>query len=161
MVIRKISLKNIVFNRLYSIIFVLPFFLGFILYYFPNKYSVCLLMNVTQLPCPFCGMGRAFCYLSHFKFVEAFSYNWLVFLYAFLFFLFLFINLLPLKSKKTIYLYSVKILDKINYIALIVVSVTLVFGLVRNVDSINHMMIFKDIVPEYTLLKLLKIKFGF
>ena len=157
MVIRKISLKNVIFNRFYSIIFVLPFILGFILFYFPGKFSICLLMNLTNIPCPFCGMGRAFCFLTHFKIKEAFSYNAFVLLYSIIFIILLSINLLPLKYKKYIYLYLEKNLKNINLIAAIVVSATLIFGLLRIIDSINHTMFFKDIVPEYTILKLLKL----
>lgn len=37
--------------------------------------SICVIYNTTGLPCPSCGMTRAFLYLAKLDFVEAFHYH--------------------------------------------------------------------------------------
>ena len=37
--------------------------------------SICVIYNTTGLPCPSCGMTRAFLYLAKFDFAEAFHYH--------------------------------------------------------------------------------------
>ncbi len=47
----------------------------------------CLFKSVTGIPCPTCGMSRAFCAISHCEFRKAYEYNMLSFPLYFLFML--------------------------------------------------------------------------
>jgi len=37
--------------------------------------SVCLIKRITSIPCPLCGMTRAFVYAGHLRIVESFFHN--------------------------------------------------------------------------------------
>ena len=51
--------------------------------------SICLIYNTTGIPCPSCGMTRAFLYLAKLNFAEAFHYHPLFLLVPVLFYSYL------------------------------------------------------------------------
>lgn len=63
--------------RILRLIFYIVFFLLFLLIptsYF-TKSSICFYYNKYHIICPTCGVTRAFSFLMHFQYQEAFMYN--------------------------------------------------------------------------------------
>ena len=68
-----------------SILFLIAFTGLFSIYFSPNEklfhllniptVNGCPLLTLTDIPCPFCGMGRSFSCLTDFKFARSFYYN--------------------------------------------------------------------------------------
>ena len=92
-IISKESLRTYLFGKSALIIYIFPFIGGYILHFFENRYSICPFMNLTNLPCPFCGLSRAFMNLSTFNFKEAIQYNFFVILFSILFILLIIIQI--------------------------------------------------------------------
>ncbi len=156
MIINKIAIKDFIFNKIYLFIFSLIIILLYFLYFFGEKYSICILMNLTHIPCPFCGMSRAFSYLLHLKIMLSIQYNVLIVLYAAIFFGIIIIQLLPKKIKIKIYLKLINKIKLINTIFYSILIISLLFGILRIFDHFLHFINFKEIVPEKTLLKYFK-----
>lgn len=74
--------------------------LAFILYFFDIKF--CPFFNIFKIPCPACGLTRAFILIFKFKFLESLKYNIL----ALPFVIFSFIYIILLMTKRIDLLYS-------------------------------------------------------
>ncbi len=108
-------------------------FLILLSYYLLNKYvgfSIpCPFHLITGYLCPGCGITRALFALLEFKFHEAITYNLLVVFYTPLFILYFgYLDYLFIFDKKD------KIIKKIpNIIWYILIIITILFGIVRNI----------------------------
>jgi hypothetical protein len=151
-VIKKSELKILIFNRLLLIVFLLPFFGGFVLYYFHSGFSVCMLMNLTGLPCPACGLTRAFQELSHLHFIEAIQYNISILIISPVIFFFLIIQLLPINLKKKVYFFLNDNIKSFNLILTILFIIFILLGFLRIFDKFFHFINFKDITPDKILI---------
>ncbi|OHD10815.1 MAG: hypothetical protein A2086_15110 [Spirochaetes bacterium GWD1_27_9] len=156
-IIKTKDIRLFFYNKFFLVIYLLPFIAGFVLYYFNSNdffnstYSVCLFMNLTNLPCPACGMSRGFIELSHLHIIEAISYNPSIIILALLLIILIIIQLLP--SKKPIYKFAIANIEKINYFLSILFILLCIFGLIRIFDKFFHFFNFKDITPSITILK--------
>ena len=105
-------------------------------YYFINKYTgffiPCIFNELTGYKCPGCGITHILFALIKFNFKEAFFYNPLVFIYLpFIIAYFIYLDYLYIYDKKD------KFLKKIpNYVLVIVIIITLLFGVLRNIYKI-------------------------
>lgn len=151
--IKEKFIKDLVYNRVYHALFLLPFVLGFALYYTKERFSICLLINLFHLPCPLCGMSRAFIQLSHLKVAEAISYNLLIVIYAPIFLFFGLLILVPAGIKDRIYNFMIKRLTLFNILFLIFILITFTYGIIRIFDVFYHFAEFRSVVPENTILK--------
>ena len=149
--INKIALKDFIFNKIYLFVLSIIILLIYFLYFIKEKYSICLLMNFTHIPCPFCGLSRAFSYLLHLKFLIAIKYNPLIILGI------LIVQLLPKKIKINLYFTLLNKLKLINIFLNTIIIISLIFGIIRIFDHFFHFINFKEIIPENTILKYLKI----
>ncbi len=156
MLISKNSLKLYLFNKNALFIYIAPFVGGFLLYYFDSKIAICPLMSFTNTPCPFCGLTRAFVELSHLKVLEAISYNIFVLIFAFILFFLIVVQLLPLKVTTKIYLFLLKRLKFINILVFSIFIFMVIFNIFRIVDIYTHYFGFRNIIPQKTLLNLIK-----
>ena len=101
-------------------------------YYFLNKYTgfyiPCIFHSITGLKCPGCGITRLLFYLIKFDYVKAFLENPLVFIYIpFIIAYYVYATYLYIYDRKD------KIFNKIpNYYLIILLSVTIIYGVVRN-----------------------------
>ena len=102
-------------------------------YYFINKktnfYIPCIFHEITGYKCPGCGITHLVFALLKLNIHEAFISNPLVFIYMpFIIFYFVYLDYLYIYDKKD------KILNKIpNYIWIILIIITLIYGIFRNV----------------------------
>lgn len=102
-------------------------------YYFLNKktgfYIPCIFHEITGYKCPGCGITHLVFALLKLNIHEAFISNPLVFIYMpFIIFYFVYLDYLYIYDKKD------KILNKIpNYIWIILIIITLIYGIIRNV----------------------------
>jgi len=72
--IRLILLATLVFGILTALFYPLDL-LSRLLPGLFREDSSCILLNVTGMPCPFCGMSRAFIELTKFNLAQSFYYN--------------------------------------------------------------------------------------
>ncbi len=72
--IRMILLATLVFGVLTAIFYPLDLLAHFFPGFFRED-SSCVLLNVTGMPCPFCGMSRALGEMIKLNFAESFYYN--------------------------------------------------------------------------------------
>lgn len=154
-IINKEILKKIIFNQILLIFYLFPFFAGFILYYFNNNFSFCLLINLVHLPCPLCGLSRSFINLTHLKFIEAMQYNFMIVIIAPLLIFLIMIRLFNKKIKVKIYLFMLDKLNFLNNILILYILILFLFGIIRILDVYFQFIGFKDIVPEVTFLKVI------
>ncbi len=154
-IINKKILKELLFNRILLLFYLIPFFLGFVLYYFENKFSFCLLINLTHLPCPICGLGRSFINFTHLKFIEAIQYNLMIVIIMPILILLIIIQLFKKRLKEKIYLFLFNRINLLNFILLFLILIFFIFGIIRILDVFFHFIGFKDIVPEITFIKIL------
>jgi hypothetical protein len=152
-IISKRELRFLIFNRFYAFILFIPYALGFVMYFFPVKFSICLFMNLTNLPCPACGLSRAFGELSHLHFIEAFSYNPMIAIYTLFFITYLVINFLPVNIKKKLYRLMLTHTNKVNLTFKLIFFIFVGFGVLRIADTFFHFINFKNVTPEITFLK--------
>ena len=113
-------------------------------------------MNFTHIPCPFCGLSRAFANLLHLKFIAAIKYNPLVTLYAPILLGITIIQVLPKKLKIKLFLLLLDKLKIINTLFIAIILISLIFGIVRIFDHFFHFINFKEVIPEKTILKYFK-----
>ncbi len=114
--------------KIYTILLII-----FVSYFFINKYTgfyiPCYIKAVTGYDCPGCGITRCLFALIQFRFKEAFFYNPLVFIYLpFIVSYFIYQSYLYLYEKKDRYLVKIP-----NYIRIIILIITLLYGVLRNV----------------------------
>ena len=108
----------------------------FITYYFINRktgyYIPCIFRLVTGYKCPGCGITHLLFYLCNLDFYNAFISNPLVFIYLPFIVIYLFyLDYLYIYDKKD------KIIKRIpNYVWIILICVTLLFGIIRNIIMI-------------------------
>ncbi|MCG8571697.1 MAG: DUF2752 domain-containing protein [Spirochaetes bacterium] len=153
MLIKADTIKAYIYPTINKFLFAAPFVIGFILYYLSPKLSICYLINLTHLPCPFCGLTRSFSFISHGELQKAFYYNWSIILWAPLFFISWVIQFLPLTLKKRSEHFLRKHLKLINLLFYLFLTIIIGYGIIRIVDSIYHFWNIPDVVPEKTLRK--------
>jgi hypothetical protein len=154
--INKLALKGFIFNKIYLFIFSLIIILLFFIYYINEKYSICILINLTHIPCPFCGISRAFSNLLHLKILAAIKYNLLIILYAPILFGIIIIQILPKKIRIKLYFFLLDKIKLLNMLFITIIIISLVFGIVRIFDHFFHFINFKEVIPEKTILKYFK-----
>ena len=154
--INKRALKDFIFNKIYLLLFSIIIILLFFLYFIEGKYSICLLMNLTHIPCPFCGLSRGFSYLLHLQFSTALKYNLLIILYAPVITGIIIIQILPKRIKINLYFILLKELKLINIFFNVLIIISLIFGIIRIFDHFFHFINFKEVTPDKTILKYLK-----
>lgn len=86
---------------------------------------VCLFHEITGLLCPGCGITRCLFAILNLDFKRAFYYNQLVFILLPLFGIYYIMNIYR-------YLLDKKRIEVPNYIVVILLFITLIFGVVRN-----------------------------
>lgn len=121
-------------NRLKKIlILVLCLILG-ILMLFDFISIPCLFKTIFKIPCPGCGMTRAFKCIIDLDFIEAFNFNILsIPLFIFLIFMFVAIIIDIIKDSKILENKIIKILDKYWIIAIIFVIASLIVNIIREI----------------------------
>lgn len=154
-IINKKILKALLFNKIFLFLYLTPFVLGFFLYYFNNRFSTCLLINLTHIPCPLCGLGRSFINITHLKFIEAVKYNLMIIIIAPILFFLISVQLIRERIKERIYIFLLNKIKLLNYIILFIILSVFIFGIIRIFDTFFHLINFKNIVPEITVLKIL------
>jgi hypothetical protein len=151
-------LRTLLFDRRTLIAAAAPFVLGFILFYVTtsekNSFSICLLINVAHVPCPSCGLSRSFAYLTHGRFMDAFSYNWLIIPAAALFASIIVLQLAPLNQRKRVYRILLRRFTTVSWFFKILGILYILYGIVRVVDIYVDFIGMRDVVPDITLLKL-------
>lgn len=151
------DIKFFIFNNNLLLILIPIFFLSFILYYIgKDNFSICPLMNLTHIPCPLCGMSRAFIELSHLNFISAIKYNIFVIILFPLFIIIFIVQLLPFNIKKIIYKFCIKNISKIRITVIIIISLFILHGIIRIIDYFTHIFDFINLTPKITLLKIIK-----
>ncbi len=155
-ILTKNNLRSYLFSKESFIVYIFPFLGGFLLRFFENKYSICLFMNITGLPCPFCGLSRAFASLTSFDLKNALKLNPFSFVFAAIFIFLIFIRFLPSKIKKRVYGALLKNLKKINASFIILFVFMIIFDILRIYDKFSGVFGFQDLTPEITILKIIK-----
>ena len=121
-------------NRLKKIlILIVSLTLGMLIYF--ECISVpCLFKSVTGIPCPGCGMTRAFNAILEFDIVTSFSYNILA-IPLFIFFIFILVSLIfdIIKNEKTFENKLIKFLEKYYIIIIILLIISLIVNIFRNI----------------------------
>lgn len=156
MILKKKTLYNLFYNRFYLFISLVPFVLGFFMYYRIPRFSICYLMNLTHIPCPFCGLTRSFSFITHFQFLKAFEHNVLIIFFAPFFLSVFIVQLLPAEVKGTLFYHSVKKRKSINWVFYIFMIIVLLYGLLRALDVKYHFLGLHNPLPGFTLLQLLE-----
>jgi len=91
--------------------------------------SSCIMLNVFNIPCPFCGMSRAFAELLNLNFAKSFYYNpSSVFFFAFLGLLFTAIFVLSLFNYKMKFNFNKKTLFAFIFVTIIIWFLNIFFG---------------------------------
>ncbi len=150
------DLRFILFNRYITIIYILPFLAGYILYYLHSGYTVCPFANLTGLPCPACGLTRSFGELSHLHFREAITYNPFVFPAAVLLLVLIVFRFFPVRMRLRFYKLLLRNLKLLNILFTICILIFVIYGVLRIADHFFNFINFREIVPQRTLLNLLK-----
>lgn len=117
-------------NNIKECLILITFFLIILLLYYLNIPIPCLFYKITGLKCPGCGITRMFVSLLKFDIITAFKYNQLCFIYLILttiYFIYYFISIIAKNKPK-------KIHKKIWIILLII---TILFGIIRNIPIFN------------------------
>ncbi|HOL57777.1 MAG TPA: DUF2752 domain-containing protein [Spirochaetota bacterium] len=155
--ITKRDIRFFIFNHNLLWVLISIFVLSFGLYFIgEDNFSVCPLMNITHIPCPLCGMSRAFIEFSHLHFFNAIKYNILV-IFIFPFFITLFIiQLLPLSIKKKVYKLCIKNINIIRIVLIITIFLFIFHGIIRIIDHFTNIFGFMDLTPKITVLKIIK-----
>ncbi len=73
-----------------------------------------------------------------------------------IFFLIIIVQLLPLKLKKIIYKLCIKNITIIRIFIFVFAFIFFIHGAIRIIDHFSHFWGFKDLTPEFTLLKMIK-----
>lgn len=152
-IVRNKNLRLFLFNKLFLIIYLLPFAGGFVLYYFQSESTCCLFMNLTNLPCPACGFSRAFIELTHLHLYNAIQYNFFIVLLAPLFIILTIIQILPATIKRKVYKTAVRNLNTINTAIIILVTLIILYDIIRILDIFTGIFNLKNVTPEKTILK--------
>lgn len=102
----------------------------FLIYYILNKkfrFSIpCIFYKITGLYCPGCGITRLLFALVNLEFYEAFKYNpWI--------FILIVLALFYLICKLFIFLKFKKIIKIPNYVYIILIIISIIFGIFRNI----------------------------
>lgn len=122
----------------FNIILVIIFF-G---YYFLNtKYNInieCLFHKFTGFYCPGCGITRCLFSIIKLDFKSAFNYNMLVFIMLpFFIIYYIYLNVIYILNKKNV------ILEKISpYVSYILLVITILFGILRNIESFKFLSLY-------------------
>jgi len=150
------GIRTLIFNKNVLFIFILPFLLGFILYYIKSNFTICALMNFTHIPCPACGLSRAFGELTHFNLINAIRYNIGIVILAPFFLIVVITQLLSVKIKKEIYKFCIKNINIIRISLSFIIIFFLINGIIRIIDHFTHIFGFIDLTPKITILKIIK-----
>ena len=108
-------------------------------YYFLNKnyhYRIpCIFHEITGLYCPGCGTTRLIFALLEGHIKEAFNYNRLVFiLLPFIISYYIYYSYLYIFNKKDNIIYKIK-----KIYIYILLSITILFGILRNIDTFSYL----------------------
>ena len=108
-------------------------------YYFLNKnyhYRIpCIFHEITGLYCPGCGTTRLIFALLEGHIKEAFNYNRLVFiLLPFIISYYIYYSYLYIFNKKDNIIYKIP-----NIYIYILLSITILFGILRNIDTFSYL----------------------
>lgn len=154
--LKKKQIHDLIYNREVIIICSLPFILGFFIYFIESNFTLCPLMNLTNLPCPLCGIGRSFSELTHMDFIDAINYNLMITIMAPFLLLIIILQCMPRKIKRFVFAFTLKHFRVINILANLVFIMFLAYGILRISDQIFHFWHMKNITPRYTLLNLIR-----
>ena len=121
-------------NRLKKIL-ILILCLGMGILMFLDVVSIpCFFKSIFKIPCPGCGMTRAFKNILKFDFVQAFNYN-ILSIPLFLFFIFICISIIYdiIRNEQTLENRVIKVLDKYYIVAIILVLASFVVNIIRGI----------------------------
>lgn len=155
-ILNKNDMYNYIYNKIFLIIYLTPFVGGFILYYFKSSFTVCPLMTLTEIPCPACGLTRAFEEIVHLHFIEALQYNLMIIVLIPVLIMLIILQLMPLNYKNKIFTFLAVNIKIINNILIGLFILFLLLGFIRIFDKFYHFINFKDITPDKTILKFIK-----
>ena len=154
MLINKSNLQSLITKKPYRFLYILPFVIGFVNFYtLSNRISLCFLINLIHIPCPFCGLTRAFGEGIHLHFAMCWQYNPLFFLIAPLLLTLFFLNMLPEKQTQSILIILNSHIHLINSIVWIAIGIILLFGTIRVIAHLSGDYHTTGLIPQYTLLK--------
>lgn len=108
----------------------------FLIYYILNKkfgFSIpCIFYKITGLYCPGCGITRLLFALVNLEFYESFKYNpWI--------FILIVLGLFYLICKLFIFLKFKKIIKIPNYVYIILIIISIIFGIFRNIPGFDFL----------------------
>lgn len=94
----------------------------------------CFFKVIFKIPCPGCGMTRAFKSILEFDFIQAFKFN-ILSIPLFVFFIFIFIAIIYdiIKDGKMLENKIIKLLDKYWILAIILVVASLIVNIIRGI----------------------------
>ncbi len=125
-------MKKRIFNIIIIIILCIFFILGYFLLY--NEFHIgipCLFYEITGLYCPGCGITRCIFFIIKGNIYEAFKYNQLIFfLLPFLVFYILVKIYYYITNKENVLIKKIP-----NYTYIILLIITLSYGILRNLPS--------------------------
>lgn len=110
----------------------ITFFSIVIILYYLQIPIPCLFNKITNLYCPGCGLTRMIDALLHFKLIEAFYYNALVFTLIALFLIYLIINIIS-------YIIHKKVIMIPKYFSYILIVVAILFAVLRNIPYFSYL----------------------
>lgn len=129
-----IRIKSIskIIKKYKECLIIMTFFLILLLLYFINIKIPCIFHEITGLYCPGCGITRMLISFIKFRFIEAFNYNELCFIYLILaiaYYIYYFISKLLKKVPKKIN----------NKTWIFLVIITCFYGIIRNIPMFSNL----------------------
>jgi hypothetical protein len=152
--------RELLFGRLWMPAAVLPFVAGFLLSFHEPSFSICPVMNLFHIPCPTCGLTRAFIHLSRLEIPQAMALHPLSPLAALLLLLFAGVRLSPAGIRVRLFRRLLAHQPLVIAASAAILALFVCFDAVRIIDGRLHFLGLPSLASERTILSALRDAFG-